>query len=225
MINIDRDRKIQRDFFNKSIKNRKTDNSQELLYQELIFYRFNEILSNAYPVSKTLIKNWNKKVEKFIKSRPKTPLIWKMPSEFKSFLNKKYRLKKSIKELLWIEWIEIELMMNKEKSKNSNFSFNNKYRLSKKAKIKKLNYPIHKQEFQKKLTYLLIYEDSSTFETKWVELSYFLYQLLKSLNKKSLNEILNSKCLEFNIDTKETKELLKDTLKSLCNESILIQRR
>ncbi len=203
------------------------DKNRISVYKDLIYYRFNEVLSNIFIESKKFFSEneWKKIIFKFIQSGSKTTIIWQMPKEFKDFLIKKRIVKGVLKDLLLFEWIEVEIYMSKDDFKNQKFSWNKKYIFSNKAKIIKFNYPIYRDDFKSKGEYkLLIYENRKKYEILWLEITNFMYNFLKSLNKKEkIIDILKRISKKNNLNYIEVKELLKDILKDFIKNGILVR--
>jgi hypothetical protein len=206
---------IQRDFFENLFL---SEDRLSRIYQELILYRFDEVLSSAFPISKTLLKEWDTLIKEFIKSGSNEKLIWKVPNEFRKFVIKNYFIEPYLKELLWIEWIEIKLLMTPKIEQKELFDISKRFELN--AKLKKLTYSVHKREFESKnRCYILLYDNNSSIE--WLEISEFIYLLLKR-KREPLKVAIKSISDKFGIKPKEAKEILMDTLKSLYDKDILI---
>lgn len=222
----------QSSFFTKTISSKKSKNQKALnLYKDLVFHRFNEVLSNANPIFYENIetKKFEKLVREFMKSGAKTDLIWQVPNEFRTFIKKQKEIKKKfpyIDDLLWFEWIEIKLLMQDYTNfKYSKFSKKSSYRLSKSAKIKKLSYKVYERDFETKGEfYLLSYYDFEKYEVIYREISEFMYVFLKLISKMSIDEALSKSAKENKISKKELNEVLKEPLKQLCSLGILSKK-
>lgn len=223
----------QKDFFKKviAIKEIKNDKRQLKLYKELVFSRFFEVISNANPILCSIVdeKRLKKAVKKFIKSGAKTDLIWKVPNEFRKFVKNDKTIFDGlpyINDLLWFEWIDIELFM-KNYSSFKKESFDNKslYILSKSARIKKLSYEVYKKKFDTKGKYsLLAYYDLNKKEVIYREISIFMYHFLKLLSKKNVLDAISKMSKEYKIKTKELEEILIEPLKELCSLGVLAKK-
>ena len=222
MKKIEFEKSIQLKFLNQITSKKSTS-----IYKDLIYYRFNETLSNIFIESKKFFseQEWRESIFKFIQSGSKTAIMWQMPKEFKDFLIKNKIAKGALKDLLWFEWIEVEIYMAKEDFKNQKFSWNQKFKLSNKAKIKNLKYPIYRDDFKSRGEYkLLIYENRKKYEILWLEITNFMYDFLKSLNKKEkIIDILKRISKKNNLNYIEVKELLKDILKDFVKNGILVR--
>ena len=56
-----------------------------LVYKELVFHRFFEVLSNAFPVFYEEVERerFEKVIYEFMKYGAKTPVVWKLADEFR----------------------------------------------------------------------------------------------------------------------------------------------
>lgn len=91
-------------------------------YRRLVYNIVDDMLENAYPLTHELLstKEWKSAVNEFFTNHPcQSPQVWYMPKEFYEYmvssghsLLKKYPF---LKDLLWFEWIELELFMMEDK--------------------------------------------------------------------------------------------------------------
>lgn len=228
------DIKKQKLFLNKIINNKKALKNEKKaisLYKELVQNRFFEVLSNANPIFFSLIeeKVFIKLINEFIKSGAKTELIWQIPNEFRSFIkNQKKLIQKMpyINDLLWFEWIELKLFMQDySKLKIEKFKFKNKYNLSKSTRIKKLKYKIYNKEFKTSGKYfVLTYYDLKQQEVKYREISDFMYEFLKLLDKNKLIQAISIMTKRYKLEIKELKNILKKPLIELCSLGVLVKK-
>lgn len=198
------------------------------LYNDLVFHRFNEVLSNANPVFyENIDKNdFESLVREFIKTGAKTPFIWQIPNEFRKFIKKtKIKNMPFAKDLLWFEWIELKLFMEDYSDFTySKFKWKNRYKVSKSAKIKKLNYKVHLQQFDKKEdTILLVFYHIALFEVAYKEISPLLYEYLKLLEIFTAKKALSKISKKYKIKKTKLQDIFKDALAELCNLGILIK--
>lgn len=199
-------------------------------YKELIHYRFKEVIYAAFPRFLALIEEEiiNDLIVDFIKSRPQTPFIWKMPDEFRHFLAKS-ELSKSypfMEDMLWFEWIEIELFMGDYKPLESQkFHWNNIYTLTPSALIQELNYPVYYNEAYEEggIYPLLMFYNFQTHDVHFQEVTPFLQQLLISLGDEDLYTSLQKICHTYEIEITEVQELLEDNLKNFVQLNILTE--
>lgn len=200
------------------------------VYQKLVYYRFEEIVKNSFPefikyISTTQLE---KSVYEFLKNPPSTPFVWKIANDYRKFVKKQklFHNEKYLYELLYFDWIEIEILMKEYKfKKNREFSWNENYKLSSSARIKKFNFDIINGQYEiKRENFLVSYYDFFKDEVLFRELNEFLFVLLKKLNKKqTLKEVLKALCKENQINFKEAKELLEDAIKELFSLNIIVK--
>lgn len=201
------------------------------LYKELVHYRFFEVISNANPIFYSQIKEkkLRKLIVKFIQSGAKTDLIWQLPNEFRIFVKKQRKLfikMPYLNDLLWFEWIELKLFMKDySRFKISKFRFKDSYTLSKSAKIKQLSYKVYEREFNTYGQYfVLAYYDLEEQEVKYREISDFMFEFLKQLKKDTLIHAIRYMSDKYELEFKDTKEILKEPLKELCSLGVIIKK-
>ncbi len=220
----------QSDFFKRVIGKTPTKDRAIFLYQDLIFHRYYEVLSNAYPIFTQQISDakFRKMINEFLQKGAKSEYIWRLPKEFKNFTckNKKYQNLKFLKDLLWFEWIEIELFMKDYKrAKKSEFSWKEKYVLNKNAKIRKMKYKIHLHQFDKKeKNVLLVYYDVKMQAVMYRELSFLMYDFLKLAKKMPISKAFKVISKKNNFNKKKSKKMFKKALKELMFLGVLIKK-
>ncbi len=198
------------------------------VYKSLVFKVFFDALSSAYPLFYAIVKReeFENIVREFMSYGAKSIEMWKMPNEFRKFV-KKYKKFRSIAftdDLLWFEWVEVELMMkNYMLFKPEKFSYKNSYRLSKSAILKKLKYRVFEEgNFEKKETcYLLAYYDFGLYKVFYREISLVMYLFLRELDKKGLKKAINLIAKESAQETKDVKSFFKESLQELVELKIL----
>jgi hypothetical protein len=224
------EKKIQERFFS-SLINQKDgfENTAIKTYQNLVFLRYLEVLKNNFPLLVEQIDEtlFEESIKAFMKHTPTTPFVWQIPNDYRKFVKKQKFFGKSsyIYELLYFDWIEIEIYMKEYKLKeNKNFSYKENYELSKSARVKRFKYDIINHDFtSKRENFLVIYYNFETNDVIYREINQLIYELLKRVNKKqSLEKVLKQLCLENEIDFKEAKKVLKDPLKELLKNKVLI---
>ncbi len=210
-------------------QNKKFESSPISIYQRLVFQRYEEVLRNSFPlfikeVDEELFEN---SIKDFMKETPSTPFLWKVPKDYIKFVkrNKLFNKQKYLYELLYFDWIEIEIYMREYKfSKKKRFSYKDTYKLSKSARIKKFKYDILNKEYTiRRENFLVIYYDFETNEVIYREINPLIYELLDRLNKKqTIGKILKEICIENEIDFKEAKKLLKEPLVELLLNKVFL---
>lgn len=228
MANLERD--VEDRFFD-IITNQKDNPSSNAygVYQKLVFYRFEEIIKNTFPEFMKYISEHDleKSVYEFIKNPPSTPFVWQIAKDYIKFVkkNKIFHDKKFLYELLYFDWIEVEVEMKEYKEeKKSKFSWNKSYKLAKSARIKKFKYDIINKDFEtKRENYLIIYFNFEQNEVLFREINQFIYVLIQRLNKKeSLEKTLKTLCKENDLELQDAKDVLEEALKELISQDALV---
>ena len=121
------EREIQDRFFDliTNQKENKTSNAFKV-YQKLVFYRYEEIIKSTFV---QFIKNISERelensIYEFLKNPPKTEFVWKIANDYIKFV-KKLKLfhdRKYLYELLYFDWIEVEIYMKEYKLKENDLS-------------------------------------------------------------------------------------------------------
>ena len=153
-------------------------------------------------------------------------VVWKMPNEFRKFIKKSKLFEDTLylNELLWFEWIEVELMMkNYKKEKEKKFSYGFEYKLSDSSVLKKLKHKVYKKECfnEKGEYYLLAYYDFEDYEVYFREISEVLYLFLKELKKSGLKKAIKRVAKLSQSRQKEVKSFLKDALCELVKIRVI----
>lgn len=214
---------IQKRFFDILINQEKGHEKTAVgVYQKLVFYRFEEIIQNTFlEFCKEVSENEQKElIIAFMKDTPSTAFVWQIAKDFILFVkkNKIFEDRPYLYELLYFDWIEVEIQMREYKDKKpSKFSWNKKYKLSKSARIIEFEYDILNANIkEKKHTPTLIYLDFEDNEVKFREINPFVYELLKRVDKKEpIKKYLKDICKENEIDFKEAKEVLGEVLEQI----------
>ncbi|HEY0298656.1 MAG TPA: DNA-binding domain-containing protein, partial [Arachidicoccus sp.] len=93
-------------------------------YRRLVFNVVEDMLQSAYPLASELLtkEEWINVTKDFFANHPcVSPQVWSMPKEFYEYLfaiehhplMTKYPF---LQELLWFEWLEVEMYMMEDKS-------------------------------------------------------------------------------------------------------------
>lgn len=192
------------------------------VYQKLVFMRFDEVIRNSMPlfVDKVSDSEIEKAIILFMKNTPETPFVWQVPNDFRKFVKKEklFHDRKYLYELLYYDWIEVEIYMREYKLKKlDKFKWKNTYSFSKSARIKRFQYDlINSQSQTKRENYVLIYYDFDEDTVVYREINPLIFYLLKSLDKKdSIQSKLKKLCKENEIDVNEAKILLENSFEEL----------
>lgn len=197
-------------------------NSVYNVYQKLVFYRYEEIVKTTFIEFCKYISEdeLEKSIYAFLKNPPSTPFVWQIANDYRKFVKKQklFHDRKYLYELLYFDWIEVEIYMKEyKKIKNKTFDWEKAYKLAPSARLKTFNFDIiNKEHESKRENFLIIYYDYKSDEVLFREINQFLYVLIKQSNKKqSILEILEALCMENEIDLEEAKEILYEPLKEL----------
>jgi|GEM_PF-851384 len=192
------------------------------VYQKLVFYRFEEIVKTTFiEFSKYISEDeLEKSIYTFLKNPPSTPFIWQIANDYRKMVKKQklFHNRKYLYELLYFDWIEVEIYMKEYKKKKvKNFSWDKPYVLSSWSRVKKFKYDIINKDYEnERENFLIIYYNFKSDEVLFREVNQFLYVLVKRINKKkSISKVLKQLCIENDIDFKEAKQILEEPLKEL----------
>ena len=160
------ERDVEERFFD-LITNQKENpnNSAYKVYQKLVFHRYEEIVKTTFiEFSKHVSeKKLEKSIYAFLKNPPSTPFVWQIANDYRLFVEKEklFDNKKYLYELLYFDWIEVEIYMKEyKKIKKSSFSWDDKYTLSKSARLKEFKFDIINKEYKTlRDNFLIIYYD------------------------------------------------------------------
>lgn len=198
------------------------------IYKSLVMHRFFEVLSNGFPIFFGQVddKRFEKIIYKFMQYGSKSAVMWKMPNEFRKFIKKSKLLKDIpyINDLLWFEWIEVELMMKNYKlQKHKEFTYKNEYKLNSSVVLKKLKYKVFEEgSYDKKGEYYLLgYYDFNEYEIYFREISLPLYLFLKELDKNGIKKAIKVIAKMSEQKNKDVKEFFKETLYELVSLNII----
>ena len=223
-------------FFNAVIGKNSSLNSKEVeLYKELIFNRFLDSFEYAFPFTKEVLgdERFEFLVEDYVKEHHSKQILWQEAKGLVDFVIKNdWKFKKEfpfIDDLIYYEWLEIELSNENEEGNRTEFNWNKNYQISKTARLNIYEYPVHKYEeleideiIQNKERYnLLVFREPQNFEIKTVELTDFVYQLLDEISSgvTPLNA-LKSKDIE--VELEEITPYLENFFTELIQNEVFV---
>jgi hypothetical protein len=196
------------------------------IYEKLIFYRFEEALLATYPMFHAQMsqKRWKKLIKAFIATETTTPFIWKMPKKFGKFVHSQMKKPKYLKDLLWYEWMEVELMMaSRKQPKTDKIDFSKPYKIGKSARVRRFSYPVMYGAFKPKGDYWVVMYQSASGDVAWMEVTPFMGELLKRCDgRKPLKQSVKKMAKKYGIDRKDAKAVLEKGLKGFLKEGVLI---
>ncbi len=172
-------------------------------YRRLVRNVFDDTLRRAYPITvEDLTQDeWAFMVDAFMgEAAPQTPYIWKMPFEFYEFalnadfagrFNKPY-----LDDLLYFEWIEIELFTMPDKvAPRVRFDgdfMQDRIVANPESKVIELEYPIHRvgtasAVLQKGRHFVLAFRVQDSGQVRFVEIDALLALLWQRLREKPVS--------------------------------------
>jgi hypothetical protein len=192
------------------------------VYQKLVYYRFEEIVKTTFiEFSKYISEDeLEKSIYTFLKNPPSTPFVWQIANDYRKMVKKQklFHDRKYLYELLYFDWIEVEIYMKEHKKKKVKaFSWDKSYELSPWSRTKKFKYDIINKDYEnERENFLIIYYDDNSDEVLFREVNQFLYVLVQKINKKNtISKVLKQLCKQNDIDFKEAKKILEEPLKEL----------
>jgi hypothetical protein len=205
------------------LKNQKENKSSNAfqVYQKLVYYRYEEIIRNtfAYFIKYISSKELKESIYKFLKNPPKTQFVWKIANDYRKFVkeHKLFKDRSYLYELLYFEWIEVELYMKEYKEQEEYIlSWENSYKIAKSARIKKFKYDIIGSKYEEEReNYLIIYVDFENNKVLYREINQFIYVLIKRLKQGNIEQVLEQLCIENEIELEDAKNILQEPIKEL----------
>jgi hypothetical protein len=216
------ERDIQERFFDilKNQKENKTSNAFKI-YQKLVYYRYEEIIQStfSYFIKYVSSEELEDSIYKFLKNPPKTQFVWKIANDYRKFVkeHKLFEDRSYLYELLYFEWIEVELYMKEYKEqKDYKFSWEYSYEIAQSARIREYKYDIIGSKYEEEReNYLIIYFDFENNKVLYREINQFIYVLIKRLKQGTLKQVLNQLCIDNDIELDDAKNILEEPLQEL----------
>ncbi|WP_353662062.1 DNA-binding domain-containing protein [Hydrogenimonas sp. SS33] len=200
------------------------------IYRKLIFYRFEETLSAAYPLFKKEVgkRRWKRWVKGYIAQNPETPFMWRMPEGFGKYVRKEMK-KKGMKrrryrrDLLWFEWNEVAAMMAPSPIKSAKrVDFSRVYRRGESVRMRRLRHPAMLGKREPKAVYPTLVHQTGDGGVAWRILTPFLYELIRACDgKRPLGKIVCSLCRSGDIDEKSARKVLQKGLRAFLKQGVL----
>mgnify|MGYP002628751886 FL=1 len=169
-------------------------------YRRLVYNVIDDTLRSAFPLTVNLLKSkeWNDTVQRFFSEHPcQSPQVWTMPKEFYTYLDetqpkllKKYPF---LLELIWFEWLEVELYMMPDKESE----FDGKGELETDLLVinpehilQSFTYPVHLKNAKfitvtdKGNYFLVMHRLPESGKVEFTDLSPFLVRMLELLSEQ-----------------------------------------
>lgn len=209
----------------REIKNPKANRIET--YRELVNFRFQEIINNAFPIFQEQVGKERMKelIKGFIAHKPESPYIWQAPLEFIRFI-KNHKMAPDLpwaEDLLWYEWTEVDIFMRcpAPDKRQMQFDWKKPWRLSKSAQMRRLKYRVYLNDFEEPGEYpLILYYNYPEEEVHFQEITPFLYDFFHSTRKTAL-ESLHETCNTHKIIPGDLEKLLYDVMQNYIDKKIL----
>lgn len=187
-------------------------------YRRLVFNVVKDALETTYPISFKYIETgiWAEMVYNFFRiHKCIDPQVWRMPEEFYRFCkSNNYAEKYSfpfLNDLLWFEWLEVELYMMEDieypKHTPSKNWIKEKVAINPEYRLIKLQFPVHLEKpfdsTEKKGDYfLLLYREKESGRVQFITLSILFAFLIENIasSEKTTEQILNDILYIFGIN-------------------------
>ncbi|ANI88766.1 hypothetical protein A9P82_05370 [Arachidicoccus ginsenosidimutans] len=188
-------------------------------YRRLVFNVVDDMLQTAYPLTFELLTKdeWTNITKEFFANHACiSPQVWSMPKEFYEYLSagenhfliKKYPF---ILELLWFEWLEVEMFMMEDKAVDYSIDGNIENDLlviNPEVHLQHFHYPVHLKnakeisEDDKRNYFLSLHREPESGEVIFTSLSPALLRVLELLLEEpmSANAVAASICKEMNFE-------------------------
>lgn len=199
------------------------------LYKELVFYRFYEVIQNAFPlfVSQVGAERLREMVASFIKTDPKSPYIWTIPRQFSRFVIER-KLAPDVDcadDLLWYEWIEIELFRGDyNDDPPPQFGGEKSWGLSPSARMRRMRYRVYNKQFNEPGDFAaIVYYNFEDSKIHFQEITPFLFDLINLMGKVSTWGALHELCRNRpEVEFEEAKPIVEETFRNFCLKKILV---
>jgi hypothetical protein len=208
------------------------ENNRLGIYKDLIIFRFYEVLKNIYPLFKNEIGDdtFQSLIQKFIRSKPRSPYIWKMPDDFRRFCIIENTISNIpyLEDILWYEWSEVELLMANYSDFSEKtivpFSWNQSLKISESARIKKLKYCVYTGELKTPGEFMvLVYYNFQNHKVYFQEITTFMFDLIHSMAGKSARAAFIETAQSLDLNFEKSRNILMNTLNEYCQKKILVQ--
>ena len=211
-------------------------------YRRLVLNVVSGTISQAYPITRKVLseEEWQESfVRFFVEHDAQTPILWKLPYEYYLYVRDhdyagKFN-KPWLNELLWFEWLEIEVHMmpdeNQEHYLKQGDLMNDMLVLNKDSRLIRLEYPVHlyplaEVEERKGNYYLLIYREQETGTVRFVNLSVLHAWLLERIllaDRSSVKDLLPELLSEFKIQNMDSPEdQLNKFLSEMFDDGVIL---
>lgn len=197
------------------------------VYRDMVAYRFIETIENIYPIlSKQLGERLFPLIREFQREGASSPLIVEMAYEFGEFLKRHpiHNELSYLEDLLWLEWGEMELLLERFSEEEVLFDWEDHYCLSLSARLRRLHTPLYRGDFESCGEYpLLFYYDFVEKRVYFEEITSFAYEVLEMFPTHTPIEILRVLSKRYKVDQNDLKEPLGQLLNQWCDKKTVIK--
>lgn len=210
-------------------------------YRRLVFNVVKDSLKSAFPLTRNLLSTdeWGTLVEEFFTNHTcQSKQIWKMPKELIDYM-KEYNhhlLEKhhQLGELLWFEWLEIDLYMSDDIHVNYLLSgdlLKDKIVVNPEIKLERFNYPVHLKKAtdikkdEKGNYFLAIHRQPESGKVIFTNLSPAYVRLIELLYEQpeNLDSLTYQIAEEFALNnTNNVKQSLLEFLESALKSNLVV---
>lgn len=209
-------------------------------YRRLVWNIVDDCLRRAYPICATILRahEWEELVRDFMAGWDcSDPQLWKMPRQLCEFVRASSYSKKLgrpyLDDLLYFEWIEIEVFMMPDvpalSVKSEGDLFHNKLILNQEFRLIELSYPVfrvsaNELEAHKGTYFLLAFRHPKTLTVRFMELSELWVEVVDLLAKQALSGVELLSTLTEELNEKEAvsmRTMLLAFLESLQQQGML----
>lgn len=198
-------------------------------YRRLVYNVIFDTLSSAYPITKTFLgkKKWKFLIDDFFKNySSQKAQIWQMPyglfdylNEYPSLISKEFPF---LNELVYFEWLEIELYAEKNIPFQNSKSTVEKITLNPHHRIMQLTYPFHKFSVKEAIknsnvSYIILFRNLETYKVEFVEVSVLIAQVVQALSENEMDLLYTLKKLGSNYSL-TNQEFLQKQAKDLLQQ-------
>jgi hypothetical protein len=181
-------------------------------YRRLVYNVVDDMLQSAYPLTHHLLtaKEWKALVQEFFSSHAcQSPQVWYMPKElYQYLLQTEHALLKKypfLQELLWLEWLEVELYMMEDKQAEYTAAGNlltDPLVLNPEHQLQHFQYPVHLKN-ARQITppdkgdyFLVLFRKPDSGDVAFINLSPALVSMLELLQEgpQYLETLIQQSC-------------------------------
>lgn len=212
-------------------------------YRRLVFNVVEDMLQTAYPLTFELLgeKEWlNITKDFFARHACVSPQVWYMPKEFYTYLSEQdnrplHKRYPFLLELLWFEWLEVEIYMMEDKTVENYSSEGNIQNdlliINPEIHLQHFQYPVHLKnakdisENDKGNYFLSLHRDPDNGEIIFTSLSPALLRFLELLSETPMNIDVpaNIICKEMNIDrTNDIDKMLQTFVRNALDTKLIL---